>query len=55
MATFEYRVNAKADVETIQAEGYNLDTKDRKLTFYDKDNNQLASYATGEGAYVKRK
>jgi hypothetical protein len=54
MAKFEYKTHFNADKETIEANSYNLDTKDGKLTFYSAKNEQLASFATAAGAYVKR-
>jgi len=53
MPKFEYKTSKVADVETIMADSYNLDTKVGKLTFYDKQNNHLAAFAIDKGAYVK--
>jgi hypothetical protein len=54
MAKFEYKTHFNADLETIEADSYHLDTKEKKLTFYDVQNNQLATFATDGGAFVKR-
>lgn len=56
MAKFEYKTQAQGLLPpaTIEAEDYDLDTKNGKLTFFDKDSNQIASFATSAGAYVKR-
>lgn len=55
MAKFEYKTTSgMLPPSTIEADDYNLDTKGGKLTFFDKDNNQLASFSIGTGAYVKR-
>ena len=54
MAKFEYKTHFNADLGTIEADSFHLDTKDKKLTFYDRENNQLATFATDGGAYVKR-
>ena len=57
MAKFEFQTekNQYADPETIEADDFMLDTVAKKLTFTDKDTNQLASYFIGPGAWVKRK
>jgi len=55
MATFENKTRATAQpAQTIEADDYQMDTHAGKLTFTDKDNKQLASFAIGPGAYVKR-
>lgn len=55
MAKFEFKTHHNADVETIEADDYNLDMAGGKLTFFDKGNSQLASFSVAPGAYVKRK
>jgi len=54
MAKFEYKTHFNSDLETIEADSYHLDTKEKKLTFCDRENEQLATFATDGGAYVKR-
>ncbi|MFY9662164.1 MAG: hypothetical protein WAJ97_16195 [Terriglobales bacterium] len=55
MAKFEFKLQKTVQPpETIDADEYELDTKNGKLTFFDEDRNQIASYATFPGAYVKK-
>ena len=56
MAKFEYKTQSSGLLppSTIDADDYDLDTKNGKLTFFDADRNQIASFATAAGAYVKR-
>ncbi len=54
MAKFEYKTQPTSDLQTIEADRFDLNTKDGKLTFIDEDNNDIASYAIAHGAYVKR-
>lgn len=54
MAKFEYRTNDNAHVETIDAESYDFDTQNGKLTFTEKGEVDIASFAIEKGAYVKR-
>jgi len=55
MAKFEFKLQKSViPAETIEAADYDLDTAKGKLTFFDEDKHQIASYAILPGAYVKR-
>ena len=54
MKKFEFLIKSGQNVETIEADDFDLDTAKGKLTFF-IDTEQIASYATGPGAYVKLK
>ena len=54
MAKFEYKTHFNSDLEIIEAADYHLDIKGGKLTFYDIQNQKLATFATDAGAFVKR-
>jgi hypothetical protein len=54
MVKFEYKTHFNANVETIEALDFDLDTKNGKLTFTDGEGEKIASFAIKEGAYVKR-
>lgn len=57
MAKFEYKTHGSGDhvpPQTIEADDYVLDTKNGNLTFTDENNEQLASFSTQVGAWVKR-
>jgi hypothetical protein len=56
MAKYEYKTGgsgAHIPPETIEANDYTLDTKEGKMTFYDRENNKIASFAIQPGAFVK--
>jgi hypothetical protein len=54
MAKFEFKTRGPANPETIEAADYNMDTAAGKLTFFDSNNDNLASYAIDAQAWVKR-
>ncbi len=55
MPRFEFKTQkTMLQPETIEADHYDLDMKGEKLTFYDEDDEQIASYHVHPGAYVKR-
>jgi hypothetical protein len=55
MAKFEFKLQKTVQpAETIEADEYELDTANGKLTFFDEERNQIASYSTFPGAYVKK-
>jgi hypothetical protein len=54
MAKFEFKTRAVTNPETIEADDYNLDTAAGKLTFFDENNDNLASFAIDDHAWVKR-
>ena len=55
MVKFEFKTSdsGTAVPQTIEADDYNMDMAGGKLTFFSQDHTQLASFAIGQGAYVR--
>ena len=54
MRRYTFKTHRMEEEQQIDADSYHLDTKDGKLTFYDRNNDQIASFHSGDGAYVKQ-
>ena len=54
MPRYTFKTIRTDDEQQIDAESYHLDMKEGKLTFYDRNNDQVASFHASAGAYVKQ-
>lgn len=54
MTRYAFKTSKGDEEQQMDADSYHLDMKEGKLTFYNRNNDQIASFGVGAGAYVKQ-
>jgi hypothetical protein len=54
MPRYLFKTCREEEEQQIDADSYHLDMKGNKLTFYNRNNDQIASFHADSGAYVKQ-